>query len=377
MKTLAQIEPRTPISSLPFTIQASGSYYLTTNLTGAAGDDGVIIDASDVTLDLAGFTLSGLTGALDGIRVLNSHANLVIRNGTLTHWTSGIDAQGASNSHFESLRLSQNTGQGLWGGPASAVTDCASYSNQGTGISVDQDCQLTHCSGSSNGMHGIFADSGSQLFACAASGNLGNGVVLGSRCIITACLAANNGESGIVAADSLHISDSQAASNGLLGISAGTDAAFYGCSVSGNMDTGIAATQSAQVLDCKAVANARGIAVQSGSMIRGCAALANSGDGIQVDSACTVVGNTATANFLARDAAGIHASGPDNIIRENSMLSNDMGLVVDVAGNFIVKNTAANNTLNYRIVDTSQAVGPIISSSDVKNANNPVANFEF
>src|SRR5437667_49820 len=29
MKSLAQIEPRTPISSLPFTINAAGSYYLT------------------------------------------------------------------------------------------------------------------------------------------------------------------------------------------------------------------------------------------------------------------------------------------------------------------------------------------------------------
>jgi hypothetical protein len=34
MKTLDQVEPRQPISSLPYTISAPGSYYLTTNLTG-------------------------------------------------------------------------------------------------------------------------------------------------------------------------------------------------------------------------------------------------------------------------------------------------------------------------------------------------------
>jgi hypothetical protein len=33
MKTLQQVEPRTPISSAPFTISQPGSYYLTTNLT--------------------------------------------------------------------------------------------------------------------------------------------------------------------------------------------------------------------------------------------------------------------------------------------------------------------------------------------------------
>src|SRR5437764_14937595 len=61
MKTLGQIEPRTPISALPFAIQTPGSYYLTTNLTGTAGSHGITINSSDVTLDLCGFTLSGLS----------------------------------------------------------------------------------------------------------------------------------------------------------------------------------------------------------------------------------------------------------------------------------------------------------------------------
>ncbi|MHC4154696.1 MAG: hypothetical protein ACYST6_07215, partial [Planctomycetota bacterium] len=33
MKTLDEVEPRVPISSLPYTISASGSYYLTGDLT--------------------------------------------------------------------------------------------------------------------------------------------------------------------------------------------------------------------------------------------------------------------------------------------------------------------------------------------------------
>ena len=66
MKTLQQVEPRTPISALPFTISNSGSYYLTANLTGAAGSDGITILASDVTLDLNGFTMTGVrSGAID------------------------------------------------------------------------------------------------------------------------------------------------------------------------------------------------------------------------------------------------------------------------------------------------------------------------
>ena len=64
MKSLAQIEPRTPISAAPFTISAGGSYYLTTNLTVSAGD-AITIAAGNVTLDLNGFssTIAGLNGS--------------------------------------------------------------------------------------------------------------------------------------------------------------------------------------------------------------------------------------------------------------------------------------------------------------------------
>src|SRR5947209_6985202 len=61
MKTLDQIEPRTPIGSLPYTIEESGSYYVTGNLrfSGTNMACGICIEASDVTLDLGGFVLDG------------------------------------------------------------------------------------------------------------------------------------------------------------------------------------------------------------------------------------------------------------------------------------------------------------------------------
>ncbi|MGZ5545765.1 MAG: hypothetical protein ACXWIU_13930, partial [Limisphaerales bacterium] len=57
MKTLSQIEPRTPIASGPFTIANSGAYYLTTNVT-IGGGNAISIGANDVWLDLNGFTIS-------------------------------------------------------------------------------------------------------------------------------------------------------------------------------------------------------------------------------------------------------------------------------------------------------------------------------
>src|ERR1035437_7172710 len=60
MKSLDQIDPRTPISSAPFIINSPGSYYLTTNLTAAASGYGITISANNVTVDLNGFTLQGV-----------------------------------------------------------------------------------------------------------------------------------------------------------------------------------------------------------------------------------------------------------------------------------------------------------------------------
>ena len=68
MRTLdqldAKLEKRTPITSAPFTITQSGSYYLTTNLTTAT--NGIIIVTNGVTLDLNGFTISSSAGAPNG-----------------------------------------------------------------------------------------------------------------------------------------------------------------------------------------------------------------------------------------------------------------------------------------------------------------------
>ena len=95
MKTLSQVEPRIPISSLPFTISAPGSYYVTTNLASGLG---ISINASHVTLDLSGFTLSGAAGTpTSGIDVSGTQTNITIRNGVLQGWGSyGIDADNAT-----------------------------------------------------------------------------------------------------------------------------------------------------------------------------------------------------------------------------------------------------------------------------------------
>jgi hypothetical protein len=77
MKTLAQIEPRTPIPAST-SISTPGSYYLTDNVAG-----GITITANDVTLDLNGFAVQ--PGLNDGITISSSNprTNVTIRNGSV------------------------------------------------------------------------------------------------------------------------------------------------------------------------------------------------------------------------------------------------------------------------------------------------------
>lgn len=86
LKTLEQIESRTPISSLPCVINTSGSYYLTGDLT-CASPTGIYITATSVTLDLNGYTLTGPgASAMYGIRVYPPNRVFTVSNGQLRNW---------------------------------------------------------------------------------------------------------------------------------------------------------------------------------------------------------------------------------------------------------------------------------------------------
>jgi hypothetical protein len=97
MKTLDQIEPRTPISSLPFTISASGSYYLTQNLSVSTGNAITINGIAGVTLDLNGFTITSTAATASGtaIALLNGGNDITIKNG---HIVSGVTFSGGTYS---------------------------------------------------------------------------------------------------------------------------------------------------------------------------------------------------------------------------------------------------------------------------------------
>ena len=115
MKTLQQVEPRTPIDALPHVIIASGSYYVTGNIGPSGPGAGILVAASDVTIDLNGFVLQGdpADGA-HGILVTPGLQNVTIRNGVIRDWgNDGIHASEVRNLHVESVIVHSCLGDGL------------------------------------------------------------------------------------------------------------------------------------------------------------------------------------------------------------------------------------------------------------------------
>lgn len=137
MKSLDQIEPRIPISFAGVGINTPGSYYLTTNVVGFAGANGIGIYSDNVTIDLNGFTLQGVAGSLSGINISGSYTNITVRNGMIIGWgADGIDGGFSSqNLIVEHLTISDNAVNGIEGNNC-IVSDCSILNNQWTGISV-------------------------------------------------------------------------------------------------------------------------------------------------------------------------------------------------------------------------------------------------
>ena len=148
MKTLDQVEPRTPVDAVhtpgdfsdQFIISQPGSYYLTTNLVNTGASYGIYIVTNNVTLDLNGFSVLGTTNSYTGIYVPNNVAcyNVVVRNGTVSGWSAlgsyGIESF-ARNATFEHLTVCSNR-TGLYFHNNTLVQDCVVCSNINNGIYV-------------------------------------------------------------------------------------------------------------------------------------------------------------------------------------------------------------------------------------------------
>ena len=199
MRTLNQIEARTPISSVPFTITSSGSYYLTTNLTVNSGN-AITIATNNVTLDLGGFTIASTapvaTGAgieiaftvnLSDVTIFNGHIlggvtnNNGVFNGPGFIW--GVISLTGANLLVREISVSgcQAAGILLSENGSTMVDSCVVQRVGNTGIraTIVKNSMATAC-----GVNGIIggqvSDSRGEAFS---SGGIGISSFIANNCI--------------------------------------------------------------------------------------------------------------------------------------------------------------------------------------------------
>jgi predicted RecA/RadA family phage recombinase len=106
----------TPITTVPFTITASGNYYLPANITTSlATGSAITINASEVTLDLNGRSLINVspTNQANGVFV-NDQVDVTVQNGDIVGFGIGVyfspnSADNNRKNTAANLRLDNNT----------------------------------------------------------------------------------------------------------------------------------------------------------------------------------------------------------------------------------------------------------------------------
>lgn len=327
MKTISDVEPRIAINATNtpgdadsvYRITQPGSYYLTGNLNGVSGKHGIEIAADDVSIDLKGYVLTGIRGALSGIALGTLNVdNVVISNGTVRDWPgSGIDV-GTNNSY------------------SSTITDIHAISNTTTGFCLGQSAAIRRCVADSNGEHGIDASgSGTVVSDCQLLGNGGKGITGVYGGLVTNCVAYYNTEGGIQATHSI-------------------------------------------ISNCNATFNQQnGFTLGDQCTISGCLASTNTLAGIEVGAGCTIAGNTCDQNGNGGIGPGILLTGASNRVESNSCSTNTRGIRATSAGNLIFKNSLRSNFQGNFDLVAGNHVGLIVApaTSGIITGNGPGAGF--
>lgn len=309
-KTLTEVEPRIAIQSLAgnatfeHRIITAGSYYLTGNLTVSAGQGGIEVAVDNVTIDLNGFRITGVSGSGDGIFGTSVIDNVTIRNGSiLTMGGDGIELSGR-RYRIENVTVTGNTGRGIAVGDAAVIT----------GVVAD-----------ANGQIGIQAGNDTVIENCVASGNA-EGISAGVACMVRACSAVANATRGIsigLGGSAVDCTVKDMTPAGSRGINVGDGGFVSRCVVRNVTGTGVWLNGGGTMVDSSVSFNAAGVL-----------AFGNNG---------TIARNQITDNITA----GVRMEGADYRVSDNNFNDNDIGVqTIGNGGNLIFHNTFSGNTSN-------------------------------
>lgn len=371
MKTLDQMEPSTPIQSLPagmtcvHRVTVSGAYHLTGNITGFSGGDGILVSANNVSIDLRGFTISGVSSTWKGINA-SGQSGVSVRNGFVTGW-DGRGIELGTDGHARDLHVTVCGGEGIYAGARSVVEDCT----------VNDTCRTL-------GDGGIYTGSNSRILNCTATNNRpvtsggGRGIYAGSHSVVRGNVCSENSavdsgsgigieaEAGCEITDNLCRGNSGAGSNSGTGImctgSGGGHIARNTCignrsgSSGGALAYGIRCDQPGAEITDNTCRDNSSVSGSTGSAY-----------GVYCSGACSLIArNNCSANVaqdagLAASAGIIVLTGAEQTrIEDNQCASHaggimNYGILVWAQGGCVIRgnNTSGNATTGIRIANTT------------------------
>jgi hypothetical protein len=327
-------EPRIPVQSLPgsataqYVISQPGSYYLTGNIQGVAGKNGIQILARNVTLDLSGFSLIGTidckSAIVIGLEGVNELDHVHIRNGSIREWGGyGVDGESAIRSSVTNLSL-HRTG---WNG---AFRRGSVYLR---GDSLIADCLVQQCLGT------VQLNERGVIARCIANGNDPGGFFMVRDGMIVDCeVVGCNGNAFTIQEGGLFLRN-------------------YARNVNG---AGTWATRGAVVRDCVFINCNEGV-LSDGGRVRIEAVHA---------SECSVNG------------IRVIGSAPGTVIDQCSTTLCATGYRVESSGNLIRRSTSSQGAAGF-VIAAGNSFGPIVNVAGVgniagvANANHPWANFIY
>lgn len=345
MKPLDQVEPRTPITMLPYEIGASGSYYLVQDMTVPASSGGIDVDADNVTIDLNGFAIRGeVKTNTYGITLSGSRSNVTVRNGRLGNLFIAIDLRGAQNHECTGCRV-ENV----------QVTDTDSI-----GIVVEDQSEVVNCTVLRPDFWGIAVGSNSLVENCRVIGNTFSttaGLYAGSYSVLRDCVSSGNAQ---------------------IGIEAGIGCSLVRCVANANASTGILARQDCTVTDCSAISNlGSGIEHEGNGLISRCMASRNRLHGILAVFDCMVLENTSNRNGYGATGYGIYLVSSGHRVEGNQVNANDIGISMSTTANVVIRNVAKGNTTEYSFPAVSFAGSVATTGAGMNSAANANVNVDY
>lgn len=341
MKSLDVVEARTPIfaADLPLTISQPGSYYLAENIVTGGG--GITIAASEVSIDLNGFSLAGGTGT--GIQDSGFRSNARVFNGSVRGWSGGgVVLDSVEGALVFDVTTSGNGSQGIWVNTG-VVRNCVSTNDV---LSF------------STGSYALAVTEG-VIESCAVIDSNGSGIWMGVNGTVRGVTVNNVAGNGVFLASGSTLVDSTISTTGLDGVNGSSGVTINGVTVDSAGRDGVDTFTGATITN---------------STFRFC-----SYNGVNARGGALITNNNATScgNGLV-DGAGFRTENGGNRLDSNNAASCHRGFYVTESGDFLIRNTARNCSLGgYAEVGTS-AYGTIITTNfSPITTTNPWVNFEL